>query len=171
MKKRYPAFHNLLLYSVFVLYLFVFVTFKFMRGTSSRTINMIPFHIIYNYLYSDDLIVRSFTPGNMIGNIFLFVPLGIYITLFSRNKHMPGNVLKIIVFSILVESVQFIFKSGIADIDDVLLNTLGGFCGIIIYHTMWYFFKDEDKVRYAIELAAPIVGIVFFILFWPDNML
>lgn len=38
--------------------------------------------------------------------------------------------------SLLAETMQLVFKIGSFDIDDLMLNTLGGLCGCIIYHIM-----------------------------------
>lgn len=107
---------------------------------------------------------------HIVHNILLFIPLGGYVTLFSRDKHIFKSVLLIILFSILAEIIQFIFKVGATDIDDVLLNGSGGFIGVVMYRLLLLLFKDENTVRYATEIIAPITGIMFFVILFLYNM-
>ncbi|MFR8427052.1 MAG: VanZ family protein [Roseburia inulinivorans] len=55
-----------------------------------------------------------------------FIPLGIYLTMLRRDKSVIFNTLIITLFSILAEIIQFVFSVGVADIDDVILNSIGG---------------------------------------------
>lgn len=81
---------------------------------------------------------------------------------FNHNKRICLNTLWVILISMAVEILQYVFKVGATDIDDIILNGLGGFLGIMIYKILRKIFKD--KVGYAIELASLIVGITFLIL-------
>ena len=99
---------------------------------------------------------------NVLGNIVLFIPLGIYLIFFNHNKGIYINTLWVVLISVAVEILQYVFKVGATDIDDIILNGLGGFLGIMIYKILHKIFKD--KVGYAIELASLIVGITFLIL-------
>lgn len=55
---------------------------------------------------------------------------------------------------------QFIFGIGTADIDDVILNCLGGLIGILIYRGLCALLKDEEKARTAIVLLGFIVILI-----------
>ena len=62
------------------------------------------------------------------GNIIWFVPFGF---LLKRLTRMTA--VKIVFFgfllSLFIETMQFIFGTGVSEIDDLLLNTLGAVCG------------------------------------------
>lgn len=103
------------------------------------------------------------------GNIVIFVPLGVYITLFSKNKGIWKNTLLIMLVSTLVEIIQVIFKFGIGDIDDIILNTIGGFFGILIYRLVLLMCKDDLMARCMIAFLAPIDGIASFIILFLYN--
>jgi len=60
----------------------------------------------------------------------------------------------------MVEIIQYIFKVGATDIDDVILNGIGGLIGIIIYKILELIFKG--KTRRAIEIIAPVGGVMAF---------
>lgn len=171
MKEHRRILHNFLLYSVFVFYVVILCALLFMNRRSFVSINIVPFRSIISYLSGSDIILRSFALSNVLGNIVLFIPLGVYLTLFNRDKRTYKNVLWVFLISLSVEIVQYIFKIGASDIDDVILNCLGGFIGIAAYRILLLKFKDLNKVRYIIEIIAPIGAIVsFLILFLYNNL-
>ena len=70
-------------------------------------------------------------------NIFLFVPYGIFITLAfdceSFKKTFLISILSALGLTVVIETAQFIFRLGTAETDDVILNLLGAFIGMIPY--------------------------------------
>ena len=73
---------------------------------------------------------------------------------------MVKNVLWIIFITVAVEVLQFVFKVGATDIDDVILNGFGGFLGVIAYRILLTIFRDTYKVRLVITLGAPIAAVL-----------
>ncbi|WP_198153541.1 VanZ family protein [Thalassobacillus sp. C254] len=67
------------------------------------------------------------------GNIVLFIPFGFILGLLSRKKSRA--ILTITVAAMLVSTFievnQFIFTHRVANVDDVILNTLGALIGVI----------------------------------------
>lgn len=168
MKSRQQILLNILLYAVLTFYLIVLFGLLFMKARSFSSINLVPFYSIGSFLFSDDKILRAFAVSNVVGNIVLFVPLGLYLSLFLREKSIAKNVLWILLISTSVEVLQFVFKVGATDIDDVLLNGFGGLIGIIAYHILLKYFVDTRKVKLVITLGAPfaailsVVGIIIY---------
>lgn len=71
---------------------------------------------------------------NLIGNVVAFLPMGAFLPLLSvRCQRLLPDILLCFEFSLLVEFVQLIGKVGSFDVDDILLNTLGGILGYAIY--------------------------------------
>ena len=71
---------------------------------------------------------------NVLGNIVVFMPIGMFLpSLFSRCKNIFFTTILSLELSLCVELVQLITKVGSFDVDDLLLNTLGGVCGFIVY--------------------------------------
>ncbi|WP_312354218.1 VanZ family protein [Aminipila sp.] len=157
-QKKY-LFHNVVLYLVFAFYLLILFLLLFHKANSFRSVNLIPLFSITRYL-SNDVLLHAFALSNILGNIVLFLPLGVYLTLFNRNKNIVINTFLIVVISIMVEIIQYIFKVGATDIDDVILNGIGGLIGIIIYKILELIFKG--KTRRAIEIIAPVGGVMAF---------
>ncbi len=71
---------------------------------------------------------------NVIGNVCVFVPMGIFLPkLFQKcRKILPVAIISLEV-SLLIEVTQLVTRIGSFDVDDLLLNTLGGILGYIIY--------------------------------------
>ena len=71
---------------------------------------------------------------NVIGNIAVFVPFGVCLpALFPRCRNMLVTTMLTLEFSFCVEIIQLLTKVGSFDVDDLLLNTLGGLVGFIFY--------------------------------------
>lgn len=64
---------------------------------------------------------------NLVGNVVMFVPVGLLLPLATRLR-FGGTVAACAALSILVECVQLTTGRSL-DVDDVLLNTLGGVVG------------------------------------------
>ncbi len=71
---------------------------------------------------------------NIIGNITMFIPVGIVWPLcFKKLDNVLEVVLAGLGFTGFVEITQLLFYERNTDIDDIILNTLGVFIGAIIY--------------------------------------
>ncbi len=87
-----------------------------------RVINLIPFY------YDQETTTHS---TEILYNIIVFVPLGVYVQIFKENWHIANKCAVILLTSFLFEAVQFIFAIGASDITDILGNTFGGIVGIL----------------------------------------
>ncbi|MVT11726.1 VanZ family protein [Chitinophaga tropicalis] len=72
---------------------------------------------------------------NLFGNILLFMPLGF---LGGALSGFPANKFRIVVIAFLlslsIELLQLTLKIGVYDSDDVLLNVLGAYLGLCLFH-------------------------------------
>jgi hypothetical protein len=93
---------------------------------------------------------------NILGNVAIFIPLGIFSAYVLREKKKIAAVICIGI-SLLFEIIQFITGSGAADIDDIILNTIGGIIGIVLYSFVLE--KIDRKVK------MPIAIFVFLCVF------
>lgn len=151
--------HNPILLMILLgVYILILFAFLFLKARSFQSVSLIPFRTITDYLSYGGFL--SFI--NVLGNIVLFIPLGIYLMFFNHNKSICLNTLWVVLISMAVEILQYVFRVGATDIDDIILNGLGGFLGIVIYKILHKIFKD--KVGYAIELASLIAGVTFLVL-------
>ncbi len=166
------AFINILLYSVFVFYILLLVLILFRQRHAVRSVNLIPLRGILAFFTGTDLatggappldpdFIRGLAVSNIGGNVAIFIPLGVYVTLFNRDKAIWKNTLLVVLVSVAVEAVQFTFKMGIGDIDDVLLNGIGGLLGVLLCRGIYLLCKeDRFKARCVVAVIAPAVGIL-----------
>ena len=106
--------------------------------------NFIPFGFSFTCLLQLSTIHPSLVPfclKNTLGNIALFLPLGILLPLASaRYRSLKRTLFLAVCFSVAIEMVQFfawfIGNTRAADIDDVLLNTMGACLGFLVYRLL-----------------------------------
>jgi len=71
---------------------------------------------------------------NVIGNICVFIPLGIFLPkLFARCRKLLTVTVLSLELSLVIEVTQLVTRIGSFDVDDLLLNTIGGILGYLIY--------------------------------------
>lgn len=97
-------------------------------GPSFDSVNLVPFRQIAEY----SGMVGMHEVINLLGNILMFSPLGFFVVWLWRHKHpLLAGTLITMAFSVLIEFVQLFSMRG-TDIDDVILNTAGGFIGALV---------------------------------------
>ena len=121
-------------YLVILSYLLFFAE-SFGRGTSDDYhYNFIPLTEIRRYLTYWETIGIFGVLLNLVGNVAAFMPFGYFLSALTDNRLKAVSVLLFSMeFSILVEMIQLFTRLGSCDIDDVILNTLGGWIGCLIY--------------------------------------
>lgn len=68
---------------------------------------------------------------NVIGNIILFIPMGMYLTYKLNIKKIYIIIILSIYFSLSIEIFQ-LFIDRVFDVDDIILNVIGAFIGYLI---------------------------------------
>lgn len=124
--------------------------------TYETTFNLAPITSIDNFFYDimkngfinwefletkptdvTEIILYTFTDSfkNLIGNIILFIPLGLLYPLCRKKKvGIIEGIIVILGSTCTIELLQYFFlTSRRADIDDIILNFIGGIIGYIIY--------------------------------------
>lgn len=176
--KKHDRVKAVFLYGIFICYLLLLlkillfsrVTFLELfdgQRTLYRSINLIPFHSILEYTSGGSATIKKFAFGNVVGNIVIFIPLGIYLPLFKKDKRVLVNLLFIFIGSFFVELIQGLLCIGVSDIDDIILNCLGGLLGLFVYKFLLFILRDGTKVRTAITILSFIVGlpVIMYLLF------
>ena len=99
----------------------------------------------------------------IIANILIFIPLGIYIHMLNGEWPFMKKTLTVTGLSVSFEVIQFIFAMGRTDITDILGNTLGGIIGIIIYAILLKILKSRTvKVVDRLALIVTICVVLRF---------
>ncbi len=87
---------------------------------------------------------------NVIGNICVFVPLGMFLPkLFQKCRKFLAVAVLSLEISLAIEVTQLLTRIGSFDVDDLLLNTLGGILGYLTYKLIACF--RQVKMRRAEE--------------------
>ena len=92
--------------------------------------NYLPGKTIWGYLSGEPS--WRIAIDNLLGNILLFIPLGIFLPSLWRTITGKGIFAVALGFSVILESSQ-LFVIGTPDIDDVLLNTFGASLGYLAF--------------------------------------
>lgn len=113
-----------LLAIIYILCLFHVVTFQDINYGES---NFIPFKEIFRYSIGSNKFIK-----NVLGNIILFIPFGFLSSYLLKNRKLGVITILTIIASGTIETVQY-YIGRVFDIDDIILNLLGGIIGFLIY--------------------------------------
>lgn len=110
--------------------------YEYIKNTS----NIIPFKTIGFYVGE---IIGGYTHvnpdipiKNLLGNLILFMPMGIYLPFFINKINKTRTFLLIMTVLLLsIEVTQLITRSGRFDIDDYILNIIGASIGFAFWKT------------------------------------
>ncbi|KKO55237.1 hypothetical protein XI25_02175 [Paenibacillus sp. DMB20] len=72
---------------------------------------------------------------NFTGNILIFVPNGLFISLLARHNYF-GAFVSSLVISLGLECSQAVFSMGVFDVDDLILNVSGGMLGYAVFQVL-----------------------------------
>lgn len=100
--------------------------------------NLIPFITIKRYItliqYTSNILLVKHAIVNLLGNIIMFVPLGVFLPIIYKKARNYLIFLFFIIVSIsFIEVVQLFTLLGSCDIDDLIFNTFGATVGYIFY--------------------------------------
>lgn len=110
---------------IYVMCLFHVVTFQDVSWSSS---NFIPFKEMFRYRMFSTMFFR-----NVAGNLFMFMPYGLFISYFLKLDKKRTILLLSLIVSCTIETTQLLIGR-VFDVDDIMLNVLGGLLGYYLYH-------------------------------------
>lgn len=122
-----------ILYIAFLLYFLIFSDWYGRTGEMSEYhYNLVPFQEIQRFWnYREMLGWVSY--ANLFGNVIIFIPFGFFMPMASRYRSFFLTMSYSLGLSLLVEVFQFISRVGSFDVDDIILNTIGGIAGYILF--------------------------------------
>lgn len=96
--------------------------------------NFYPFRTIFTYIIGYNSNNKIPFIINIIGNIVVLMPFGFLLPLaFKKQLNRLDKLLFATVTGILViEMLQLVFKVGVFDVDDIILNSMGVVIGFVI---------------------------------------
>ena len=140
MSQRQVRRYRILGKVMFVLYIAFLVYFLCFAEWYGRTepsegyrYNLVLFKEIMRFIeYREELGVFAVF-ANLFGNILIFVPYGFFISMASTSRGFFQTLFYSFALSLGVEIFQLFARVGSFDVDDLLLNTLGGILGYILF--------------------------------------
>ena len=154
---------SVLLFILYVMCLFEIVTLQdYNYGLS----NYIPFKEIFRYEVGSRLFIK-----NIIGNVLLFLPYGYFASDYLKSKKILPICFLTMLVSVTIEYVQLNIGRTF-DIDDVILNTIGGIFGYLLYRLIERIkgklpriLKTDGFLNFFVILML-IIGIIY-LFDWP----
>ena len=155
--KKKLVFHQdltLLMFIIYILCLFQIVTTQDVSG--EHGINITLFRELTRYPVGSHLFYR-----NVIGNIALFIPFGFFTSFYLKLDKKRYVIFLTMLVSLVIEFIQLNIGRAF-DIDDIVLNVVGGFLGYLIYRIIDKLFGDFDgNIKGSVTLLLLLLGVVF----------
>ena len=155
-KKKFVLYKELLSLSfiVYILLLFELVTSTDFESYSN---NFIPFKEMFRYHLNSKLFYR-----NVIGNILIFVPFGYFISYYCNAKKGRYSIIIAFITSLTIETIQMNIGRSF-DIDDIILNVIGGFIGYLFYIIFNKLFS-KASLKLKNDLLLNVICLIIIII-------
>lgn len=129
---------NWVIFFVYLVFLTYFLFFAELMGRTQvqdgYSYNLVLFKEIKRFIKYYHLLGFKAVFLNLAGNVIGFIPFGFMLPRISeRVRTWYLTLLLSFAFSLMVETVQLIWHVGSFDVDDLLLNTIGGVLGYVAY--------------------------------------
>ena len=130
---------------LFISYLLLLFYLLFFSENYGRTMdsgyryNLEPFKEIKRFWSNRDSLGWNSVITNLAGNIVAFAPFGFFLPMLCKiGRNVFGCVVVTAFFSLCVETVQLFTRVGAFDVDDIILNAVGGLVGFLGYYLVWH---------------------------------
>lgn len=160
----YQSHKKIVLYKEIMLFFFAFYLlclFQIVASTDPLTpdgSNFIPFQEITRYKLFSKLFIR-----NIVGNILIFFPYGYFIGKYFTHDNKLLSIFLVLLASVSIEVTQ-LYIGRVFDVDDIILNVIGGAIGYFIYLSFQKIYSMLPKV-FKSETFLNIIFIIMLILF------
>lgn len=144
---------------IYIMCLFYVVTFQDVSWSSS---NFIPFKEMLRYRIFSNLFFK-----NVIGNMIMFMPYGFFISYILKLDNKKITFYLCLLVSCTIEITQLVIGR-VFDVDDIILNLIGGMIGYGIYKLV-YVVRDKlpkflkNQIFYNIIVIAIVILIFTYI--------
>ena len=135
------------------IYLACLIYFMFFSESYGRTMehreyqyNLILFREIRRFIKYRDVLGPMAVFINIVGNVAVFIPYGFALPLlFQKIRGFLQVMILAFATSLLAETMQLILKVGCFDVDDLLLNTVGGCIGFLLFAVFRRYWRKRRK--------------------------
>lgn len=127
---------------LFVIYIVALVYFLFFAEEYGRRAagdefryNLVLFQEIRRFIEYRHVVGTFALITNVAGNVIGFIPFGMILPIiYKRTRKFMFITILSFELSLFVEITQLIFRVGCFDVDDLLLNTVGGMIGYFLFY-------------------------------------
>jgi len=158
------CFYKELFMLIFILYVMCLFEVVTLQDNNYGLSNFIPFKEMFRYEFGSRLFIK-----NIVGNVLLFLPYGYFAADYLKSKKMLLPCFLTFIVSLTIELVQLNIGRTF-DVDDVILNTIGGILGYLLYriienikNKLPRFFKSEGFMNFFVILI-----LILFIVYLCD---
>ena len=144
------------MFGVYIIFLTYFLFFSESPGRTfesrSYHYNLELFKEIGRFIKYRHMLGTKAVLLNLVGNVVAFIPFGFFLPiLHTKCRSFLFTVFLSFEFSLMVETIQLVSKVGSFDVDDLLLNTIGGALGCLIFLYMnrirrTYETKEKERI-------------------------
>lgn len=150
---KFKIEHRVISGALFALYIVALIYFMFFAEILGRTTslqeyhyNLIPFKEISRFITYSGRLGFGAVFANLVGNVVAFIPFGMFLPVISNHKRkLFGMTLLSFELSLLIEVTQLVSKAGSFDVDDLILNTLGGLLGYCLFKWIYWYRIEKEK--------------------------
>ena len=131
---------------------FLFIGERYREPYSEYHYNLVPFQEIRRFIIYRESIGTAGFFLNIFGNIFAFSPFGFFLPILSIKMRRWWKMLLLSFFvTMCIESVQLLTRLGVFDVDDLFMNTLGGFIGFFLFCVVYKLYRLwKGEVSYGV---------------------
>lgn len=147
---------SITLFAAYLLILLWLVLFKFsyeplavIDSLQLRSLNLVPFARTRN--------------SEMISNLVAFIPFGVMLGVIFKRAAFGYKLLVIFAFSLAAEIIQYALAIGVADITDLIMNTLGGFIGLVAYTLVGKYTNDINLDRFILVAGTLVLLAILYL--------
>ncbi len=148
-KKRLRILGKILfvIYIGFIIYFLLFsdIYGRNLEGMQEYHYNFELFKEIKRFWYNKEQLGIYAVFTNLLGNVLIFVPFGFFMPMASKYRNFFSTMFYSFALSFCVETFQLLTKVGSFDVDDLVLNTLGGALGYIFFQICAAKRRKHDK--------------------------
>lgn len=138
-----------MVHSIFIVYMVILFRITVFRSSFKwdglflhGTVNLIPFVDLCNLMKQGRWETAVYL---FFGNLIWFIPLGVFL----EYRKITCSLFRIGIYgfclSLVIEICQFVFGTGVTDVEDLILNTLGTIGGALLLKLVHDIKKKENR--------------------------
>lgn len=154
-KQRVLSSVLLLIYVTLLIWIILFkMSFSMSDLTVTRYLNLVPF--------GEPLVVNGQTDySEIIQNALIFLPFGLLLSMVLPRSSFLSKLFVIVLASLSLEVLQYVLAVGRTDITDLIMNSAGGFAGLIVYDLLELIFRSKSRLNKFLNGLGYVTAILF----------